>query len=239
MKTAFYIAHREFAGYFNQTIAYVVLGCFLVLCGAYTFVLTPFFVVNNANIRPFFEFCPFIMTLVVPAITMRSIAEDRRRGMLELLQSWPIGDLELVIGKFLGALGLVVIGLLLTLALPLAISQIGDLDWGPVWGGYVGLFFLCSAYVAIGLFASALTNRQVIAFILGFGMCFGFFVVGQGADSLPQPLGQFALEMSFWQRFKPVTTGVLDLRDLVYFGSLTLVCLGITAEVLHRRTWKR
>ena len=95
------IALRQIKAYFSQPIAYVVIGALLVLCGIYTFVLTPFFVIGEASLRPFFQFCPFILTLVVPAITMGLIAEDRRSGMLELMQSWPIGDFEFVCGKFI------------------------------------------------------------------------------------------------------------------------------------------
>ena len=239
MRTSLLIAMRELSGYFSQPIAYIVLGSFLVLCGAYTFLLTPFFVNNEANIRPFFEFCPFIMTLVAPAITMRTIAEDRRRGMLELLHSWPIGDFELVLGKFLGALGLVTTGLAFSLAIPLTVSVFGELDWGPIYCGYIGLFCMSAAYLSVGLLASALTHRQIIAFILGFGLCFGLFIVGEAGPALPNAVENVAHGLSFRQRFVSVTAGVLDLRDLAYFISVSLVCLGISAEILHSRHWRR
>ena len=131
------------------------------------------------------------------------------------------------------------VGLILTFAMPLTVSHFGPLDWGTIFCGYIGLFFLCAANLAVGLLASAITNRQIIAFILGFCGCFGLFVIGESANVLPEPIGSLAQKLSFKQRFTAVTTGVLDLRDLFYFFSVCLLCLGGAAEVLHSRYWRR
>ena len=136
------IARREIAAYFSQPIAYVVVGTLLVLCGIYTFIITPFFVNGEASLRTFFEFCPFVLTFVIPAITMGLIAEDRRNGMLELLQSWPVGDFEFVAGKFIGAWTLICFAWVLSLIFPITVATLGPIDWGPVMGGYIGLVIL-------------------------------------------------------------------------------------------------
>jgi hypothetical protein len=162
---ALILARRELAGVFNLPIAYLVVAAFLALAGSYLFVLQPFFETGRATLRPFFEFAPFLFTLFAPALTMRSLAEERRTGTLEVLLSWPVGDGEVAVGKFLGSLGILAIALLLTLPWPLAVSALGDLDWGPVWGGYVGLLLLGGAYLALGLVVSATTHNQIVAFM--------------------------------------------------------------------------
>lgn len=232
------IARREVSGYFDLPIAYVVLPAFLVLCGLYVFVLQPFFLVGRATLRPFFEFAPFIFTLFVPAITMRLLAEERRSGNLEVLLTWPVGDLSLVVGKFLGALALLGAALALTLPFPLAVAAIGDLDWGPVIGGYLGLLLLGGAYLAIGLVVSALTRNQIIAFIGGFALCFALYVAGKALPLVPPALAPWLEAVSFDLRFAGIARGVVDLRDVVFFLSVIGVGLGVCAEILTARRWR-
>jgi len=235
---ALIIARREVTSYFDLPIAYVVLPAFLVLSGLYVFVLQPFFLVGRASLRPFFEFAPFIFTLFVPAISMRLLAEERRSGNLEVLLTWPIGDLSLVTGKFLGAFALLGAALVLTLPFPLAVAAIGDLDWGPVIGGYLGLLLLGGAYLAIGLLISAVTHNQIIAFIGGFAVCFALYVAGKALPLVPPALAPWLEAISFDLRFAGIARGVVDLRDVVFFGSVIGVGLGLTAEVLSARRWR-
>lgn len=232
------VARRELLGYFNQPVAYVVVSAFLVLSGAYLFVLHPFFVVGRATMRPFFEFAPFLFTLLAPAITMRLIAEERRTGTLELLLSWPLSDWSVVAGKFLGALALLAIALALTVVYPLAIGALGTLDWGPVLGGYVGLLLLGAAYLSVGLLVSAQTSSQIVAFVGGFLACFTFYVLGKALQVAPEWLAPWLEWLSFDARFEHVARGVVDTRDLAYFGSVVLLALGLTAESLAARRWR-
>ncbi len=232
------IARREVSSYFDLPIAYVVLPAFLILSGLYVFVLQPFFLVGRTTLRPFFEFAPFIFTLFVPAITMRLFAEERRSGNLEVLLTWPVGDLSLVLGKFFGAFALLGAALLLTLPFPLAVAAIGDLDWGPVLGGYLGLMLLGGAYLAIGLLVSAATRNQIIAFIGGFALCFALYVAGKALPLVPPALAPWLEAISFDLRFAGIARGVVDLRDVVFFVSAIALGLGCTAEVLTARRWR-
>ncbi|MCA9545721.1 MAG: ABC transporter permease subunit [Myxococcales bacterium] len=236
--TALVVAGRELRGAFSLPIAYVVVAAFLVLSGSYLFVLHPFFVVGRATLRPLFEFAPFLFTLFAPAITMRGLAEERRAGTLELLLTWPVSDGALVLGKFLGAWGLLALAVGLTLPAALSVAALGDLDWGPVWGGYVGLLLLGGAYLALGLLASALTANQIVAFIFGFLACFVGFSVGRLAEVAPDGLGAILHGLSFERRFSRVARGVLDSRDLVFFGTVIWLSLAVTAERLRARRWR-
>lgn len=232
------IARREVGSYFDLPIAYVVLPAFLILSGLYVFVLQPFFLVGRVSLRPFFEFAPFIFTLFVPAVTMRLLAEERRSGNLEVLLTWPVSDLALVAGKFLGAFALLAVALALTLPFPLAVAAIGELDWGPVIGGYLGLLLLGGAYLSIGLLVSALTRNQIIAFVGGFAVCFALYVAGKALPLVPPNLAPWLEAISFDLRFAGIARGVVDLRDVVFFVSVIGVGLGLTAEVLTARRWR-
>ncbi len=232
------VARRELLGYFNLPVAYVVVAAFLVLSGGYLFVLHPFFVVGRATMRPFFEFTPFLLTLFAPAITMRLLAEERRTGTLELLLSWPLSDWAVVGGKFLGALALLALALTLTLVYPAAISRFGDLDWGPVVGGYVGLLCLGASYLAVGLLVSTHTQNQIVAFVVGFLACFALHLAARALPLLPAFLAPAVEGLGFERRFAHIARGVLDTRDLVYFASVVLVALGLSAESLSARRWR-
>ena len=234
----FWIALREFRCYFRRPIAYIVIASFIVLSGIYTFVLNPFFVVGKATLQPFFDFLPFLFTLFIPAITMRAIAEEKADGMLEIMQTWPVSDLSWVVGKFLGTLALVTLTLLLTASFPIAISAIGDLDWGAVIGGYLGLILMAAAYISLGIFASAATSNQVIAFINGFLLCFCFYIVGRTATFVGEDLRGMVEFLSFERRVVSMSQGVIDLRDVAYLASIVLCATGLTAERLHLRRWR-
>lgn len=232
------IARREVSSYFDLPIAYVVLPAFLVLSATYVFVLQPFFLVGRATLRPFFEFAPFIFTLFVPAITMRLLAEERRSGNLEVLLTWPISDGALVLGKFLGAWALLGIAVALTLPFPIAVAALGELDWGPVIGGYAGLLLLGGAYLAIGLFVSTITGNQIVAFIGGFAVCFALYVVDNALSLVPASVAPIIEAISFDVRFSDIARGVIDVRDLAYFGGVIAIFLGLSSEVLGARRWR-
>lgn len=234
-----FIAQRELKASFRRPLAYVVILGFIALCSLYIFSLHPFFVINRSTVRPLFEFIPFALTFFVPAIGMGLIAEERRSGMLELLQTWPIGDGHLVFGKFLGALTLLSCALLLTGGIPLSVAYLGPLDWGPVLGGYLGMILLTSAYLGLSLMASACCRSQVVAFIFGFILCLGFYLIGRAGAWLPVELAEFASALSFDQRVSGFARGVIDLRNVVFFTVFAACTVGLAAEILHARRWSR
>ena len=169
---------RELRAYFNSPIAYVFL---LVFAGAALFMffnIGAFFSRGIADLRPLFNAVPFLMVLLVPALTMRLWAEESKQGTFEVLMTLPAEDYELVAGKFLASWGLLAAGLILTLGLPFMVAALGDLDWGPVIGGYVGALLLGAGYLAVGQFVSATTENQILAFILSLVICLVLYGVG-------------------------------------------------------------
>lgn len=232
------IAAREVRGAFNQPLAYLLVGAFAALTAAYVFGLHPFFVEGRATLRPFFEFAPFVSTLLAPAIAMRLIAEEQRAGQLELLRSWPLSTAALVGGKYLGALGVALLALAATLPIPLTVAALGPLDWGPVLGGYVGLFALIAAYLALGILASALTGSQVVAYVAGFGACFGFYLIARAQPVLPAPWGEWVATIGFEARFASAARGVLDTRDLTVFVGVAVAAIGLAIEAVDARRWR-
>jgi len=170
MRAALHICKREFASYVVSPIAYIVISAFLVVTGWFFF--STFFIHNQASLRNFFSLLPVIFSFIIPAVTMRLMSEEFNIGSYETLLTLPVTFRDVILGKFLAASLFVAIMLLPTLFYPITISLLGSLDWGPVVGGYIGAMLLGSAYAAIGLFASALTRNQIIAFIIGVVVCF-------------------------------------------------------------------
>jgi ABC-2 type transport system permease protein len=169
------IFRRELRSYFNSAIAYVVLVVFLAIIG--WFHTSNLFLANMASLRLIFELIPIVFLFVVPAITMRLLSEEKKSGTIELLTTKPLHDAEIVLGKFLAAWALIGIALLLTLVYYVTIAFLGNIDNGPVIGGYLGLMLMAGVYVGIGLLASSLTENQVIAFIVGFVLVFALFML--------------------------------------------------------------
>ena len=169
MRTALAICKRELKTYFNSPIAYIVIGVFLLVAGWLYF--STLFLMGRASLRGFFGVAPVLFVVFGPAVTMRLIAEEKKSGTLELVMTMPVRIWELVLGKFLAAWAMVGVGLLFTLPYPLAVSSLvaegTHFDWGPVWGGYLGLMLLSSSFLAMGLVASALSRNQIVGFILG------------------------------------------------------------------------
>lgn len=236
--TAWTLAGREIRAYFDLPIAYVVVPGFLLITGGWFFFLNPFFLANQASMRAFFEFSPFLLTLLAPAITMRLFAEERRAGTLELLLTWPVGDGAIVLGKFLGAIALLAIALVFTLACPLTLSRLGAPDLGPVVGGYVGLLLLGGAYLAIGLLVSAWTTSQIVAFMGAFLACFALYIIGRALPLVPEAWLPLVEAVSFERRFASLARGVLDVRDVVFFLSVIAAALALAAETLRARRWR-
>jgi ABC-2 type transport system permease protein len=224
------ITKRELGAYFKSPIAYVVLSAFVGLTGFLFF--KDFFLVGNASMEGFFGSMPFLCLFFAPAVAMRLVAEERNTGTLEMLLTMPVRDHQVVLGKFLAAVGVMSVGILLTLPFALSVGAIGQLDPGPVIAGYVGAILLNASYLSIGLFASALTRDQIVAFVLGFGICLGFALLGAFQ------LGPVFQYLSPQYHFSKIARGVIELRNIVYYLSLITVFLLLTQQVLESRKWR-
>ncbi|EPX62767.1 gliding motility protein GldF [Cystobacter fuscus DSM 2262] len=234
MGTTLAVARREFRSFFNSPVAYIVLGGFLLTAGWLYF--STLFVAGQASLRGFFGVAPVLFVVFAPAVTMRLIAEERKSGTLELLLTMPLNDWQVVTGKFLAALGMVGVGLLLTLPYPLSVAALtapgASFDWGPVVMGYVGLLLLASSFLAIGLWASALSRNQIVGFIIGLVLCFAFYFVDKFAVVLPQTLSAVLQYLSVDYHFDNIARGVLDSRDVLFYVTLTVVGLALTTRTL-------
>ena len=223
MRQVFHIFRKEFSAYFISPIAYIVISIFLLVTGWFFF--ATFFLFNQANLRTFYALLPVVFAFVIPAITMRLISEELNIGSDEVLLTMPVTVGDVILGKFFAGVGLIVAMMIPTLAYPLTVSLIGQLDWGPVVGGYLGAVFLGAAFCAVGLFASALTRNQIIAFIIGLAICFTLTLIDKMLYFLPRSLlGVFAyLGADF--HFQNIAKGIIDTRDLLYFASVCFVGL--------------
>ncbi len=223
MRQATHIFKKEFTAYFVSPIAYIVISIFLLVTGWFFF--TTFFLYNQANLRNFFALLPITFSFVVPAVTMRLFSEELNVGSYEILLTMPVTFLDVVLGKFLAAVVFVATMLIPTLAYPITVSFLGQLDWGPVVAGYIGAVLLGAAFSAIGLFASSLTRNQIIAFIIGMAICFGLTLIDKMLFFLPQSLLSFFEYLGADFHFENVSKGVIDSRDILYFLSVSFVGL--------------
>lgn len=235
MNNAWSIFRKELKSYFNSPVAYIVITVFLLISG--WFFSTNFFLVGQATVRTALTVIPLIFLFFVPAITMRSIAEEKKSGTIELLVTMPTRDIEIVLGKFLAALALLVIAVLFTLAYVITASLMGNLDEGPTFGGYLGLILLGSAYLAIGIFASSMTENQIVAFIIGFAVIFVFFLLDKVLIFVPAPFVSLFEYLSVDYHFNSLARGVIDTRDIIYYLSLTIFALVMAARSLESRKW--
>lgn len=233
------MASREFRAFFTSPIAYVFLAAFVGASFFTFFNINAFFARGVADLRGLFESVPFLFLLLVPALTMRLWAEEEKQGTVEILLTLPVKDHELVAGKFLASWYLLGIGLALTLPLPLLVSVMGNLDWGPVVGGYVGALLLGAAYLAIGQFVSAMTENQILAFILALFVCMALW--GLGTESFtgffPDRAAAVLLALGTGSRFKSIARGVIDFRDVLYYASLTAFFLMLSIGALRVKRW--
>jgi len=233
------IARREMRSYFTSPIAYVFLLTF-VLAALFTFFnINGFFARAQADMRALFHSIPMLTLLLVPALTMRLWAEEEKQGTVEVLLTLPVRDEEWVGGKFLASWGLLAVGLMLTLPLALTVSVLGDLDWGPVWGGYFGALLLGAAYLAVGQFVSAVTENQILAFILTLVVCMGLYSVGTEAFTglFSDRTAAVLSALGTGSRFESIARGVIDLRDVTYYVSLTFLFLALSVAALRVKRW--
>jgi ABC-2 type transport system permease protein len=233
------VALRELRAYFHSPIAYVFLLAFVGAALFTFFNVNAFFARGQADLRGLFEAIPLLTLLLVPALTMRLWAEEAKTGTLELLLTLPAKDLELVIGKFLASWILLAVALVLTLPLAVSVAFLGRLDWGPVVGGYVGALLLGAAYLAVGQFVSALTQNQILAFILAFVVGLALYGLGTEmfAGLFSDRTAAVLRSLGTGSRFESVARGVIDLRDLLYYLSLTFFFTALSVAALRARRW--
>lgn len=231
MRTALTIARRELASYFTSPIAYIVLASFLALTGYLFF--DGLFQGKNATMDAFFGAMPLLLLFFAPGIAMRLLAEERGSGTIEMLLTMPVRDWEVVAGKYLAALALLATGLVLSLPYAITVSKLGPLDWGPVIGGYLGTLLLGGTYLAIGIFASAMTKNQIVALLLGIAICFALFILDMAGAQI-SPVLQY---VSPRYHFDGIARGVIELKNIVYYVSAIGIALLATVQVLESRTW--
>jgi ABC-2 type transport system permease protein len=236
MTASWVIAKREFGAFFKSPVAYVVLSFFLGLTGYLFF--KDFFLYGQTSMEGFFGNMPFLFLFFGPAIAMRLLAEEKSSGTIELLLTMPVRDSEVVVGKFMAAMGMLLVGIVFTLPFVYTVGKLGNLDMGPVWGGYVGLLLLGGTYLAVGLFASALTRDQIVAFIVGLMICLALYLLGAFADTAGTTFGPILRYMSPQYHFQKIARGVIELRNIIYYLSIIGVLLLLSVQVLESRKWR-
>ncbi len=234
------IAGRELAAYFATPVATVFIVIFLILQGAMTFNLGSFFDRGQADLSPFFTFIPWVFLLLIPAITMRLWAEERRQGTIELLLTLPITQGQAVLGKFLAAWAFCAIALVLTFPFVITVNLLGNPDNGVIASGYVGALLVAGSFLAVGSALSAATRNQVIAFVLAVAVCFVFAVASYPlvTDFLsrnPPALAEIARRLAVLDRYQAFTRGIVSLRDLVFFASFIGFWLFLNTVLVDQR----
>lgn len=239
MRQTLAIARKELDGYFSSLMALIFVGVFLAVTLFTFFWVADFWARELTDVRPLFRWMPLLMIFLVAALTMRQWSEEQQTGTLEILLTMPVRLVQLVLGKFLAVLGLVMVALALTFFLPITISTLGDLDWGPVVGGYLAAILMAAAYIAIGLFISSRTDNQIVALIVTVLVAGALHLIGTASvtDLFDSDTGELLRNLSTSGRFQSIERGVIDLHDLLYYASLTGSFLGLNVLSLVMRRW--
>lgn len=237
---------KEIKSFLSSLIGYIAIAIFLILTSLFLWVFPGNFNVIDlgyASLEPLFTIAPWVFMFLIPAITMRTFSEERRTGTIELLYTRPLTDLQIILAKTIAGIVLVVLSLLPTLVYLFSIYQLanptGNVDMGGTWGSYLGLLFLASAFVSIGVFASSITQNQVVAFIIAVFLCFFVFIGFESISSFAMmgPLDNFVQKLGIMEHYQSMSRGVIDSRDVVYFVALLTVFVLVTKTVLQSRKW--
>jgi ABC-2 type transport system permease protein len=240
-KNSIAVIKRELAGYFGSPVAYVFIVIFLLICGFFTFSVSHFYELGQADLRAFFEWHPWLFLFLIPAVAMRLWADEWRSGTIELMLTLPITLTEVVMGKFIAAWLFIGIALVLTFPLVLTVIYLGDPDLGAIFCAYFGSFLMAGAYLSVGSMTSSLTRNQVISFILSLVICLFLVLAGWSPviDVLsgwaPLWLVDIVSGISFMPHFASIQRGVLDLRDLMYYLSVMFFMLFANGVILKNR----
>ncbi|MEJ5996139.1 gliding motility-associated ABC transporter permease subunit GldF [Pedobacter sp. Du54] len=241
----FPVFKRELFSLLNSLMAYSTIGVFLLACALllWFFPDTSILDYGYAEMNSFFNLVPFLFIFLIPAISMRSFAEERKEGTYVLLATRPLSDWQIILAKYFACVVLVLFALLPTLVYYYSIYQLGmpkgNIDTGAVMGSYIGLFLLGSAFVSVGIFASSLTKNQVVAFSLAVLLCFFAFSGLESTSKLFElnSLGTVLVNLGIAEHYQSISRGVLDTRDLIYFISFVALFLGLTKWVIGGRKW--
>lgn len=241
MKTIGTLFQREFLGYFRTPVAYVFLAVFLIASAALPWFVGRFYQSNDASLRSFFFFLPWVYLFLAPAVGMRLWAEEKRSGTWELLLTLPITPVQAVLGKFLAAWAFLTVALALTLPFPLSVAYLGSPDWGPIVSGYLGAILMAGAYLGVCSLASALTKNQIVSFVLGVVACFILVLLGYGPFNelllgfgLPQAVVDAIATFSFAPHFQAFADGLVTAPAVAFFISLIGGGLALNVIALER-----
>ena len=236
MNRTFAIAERELKTYFVSTIAWIVAAAFLLICG---FLFSAILLTTNeASLRYLISNLSVIFLFIAPFLTMRLLAEENRLGTVELLLTNPVRDAEVVLGKFLGVMGFVVVMLLFTLYYPALLFIFGSPDLGPILAGYLGVLLQAAAFVAIGLAISSMTQNQIVAAFLSFAILLIMWLSDSMSNYLGKPLGDVLKYVSVTSHFQDFSRGVVDSSHIIYFVSVAVAALFVTYLSLQTRRWR-
>jgi ABC-2 type transport system permease protein len=249
------IFKKEMRLFFTSPVAWVVMTIFLFIAGYFFYSIFAFYTmasmqsamnpqmgrdlnVTDSVLRPLFSNMSVILLLLMPLITMRLFAEERRSGTIELLLTYPVRDGAVLIAKYLSALALYALMLGLTLVYPGIVFYFTPVEWGPLLTGYLGLFLMGATFLAVGIFASSLTENQIVASITTFGVLLFLWVVGWSAEYVGGSWGRVLSHLSLLDHFDTFARGVLDTKDVIYYVNMTIVALFLTLRSLEARRWK-
>ncbi len=243
MKQIWVIARRELASTFDSPIAYISATVFLVATGLMFFFGIDggddYFEARQATLRPFFDAAPWVLAVILPAVTMRLVAEEKNSGTLELLVTLPVSDSRIILGKLLGSMGFLFVTLALTLVFPAVVMTVGSPDIGAIIGGYLGLILIGTTFLALGLMTSTWTHNQIVAFILGLLLCVFFWTATDALIKVAFDRPPMALRLlTFKTQFAAFAKGVIDIRNVVYFVSVTAVAVAASTYTLKSRNWR-
>ncbi|MFH0814280.1 MAG: ABC transporter permease [Pseudomonadota bacterium] len=237
MRNTFILFRKEFRGYFDSPIAYVFIIAFLSF-SAWLF-FRGFFLTGQSQMRDYFFFLPWMFLVFIPAVTMRLWAEEKKLGTIEVLMTLPVRDYEVVFGKFLASFSFVFITLALSFSIPVTLSLLGNVDMGPIIGGYLGACLLGGAYLAIGLFVSSLAENQIVAFIIAIILSFALFIIGEDIVlfSVPDFMVSWFAFLGLGKHFASLQRGVIDSRDVIYYVSVIWFFLFLNIRFIEHRKW--
>lgn len=258
MRNFYLIARKELHSYFSSPVAYVVITMFLVITGYFFYNLFASFsilsfqastnpaIANQKNllnitetvVRPLFGNISMIMLLMVPLLTMRLFSEEKKSGTIELLLTYPVTDMEVILGKFFACLTVFLLMLLLTATYPVLLFVFGEPEIGPVLTGYVGLVFMGAAFISLGIFTSSLTENQIIAATLSFGILFLFFMMGYPVSLMGPTLGNLMIYISLIGHLEGFAKGVIDTTDIIYYAVFITLFIFLTLRVLESKKWR-
>ena len=236
---------KEVKIFLSSLIASIVMVVFLVAIGLFMWIIpdSNVFDIGYANLDTLFIMGPWVFIFLISAITMRSFSEEKKSGTIELLTTKPLSDFSIIMGKYLAGIFLVLVSLIPTLLYFYTVYElsfpVGNMDVGAMWGSYLGLFFIASVFVAIGLFSSAITDNQIVSFVVSMFLCFFFYFVFTllGSFQLFGKLDGFIIQLGIYSHYESISRGVLDSRDIIYFLSFISVFLWLTKTVFSSRKW--